>query len=143
MLAASIDAAGQRTTRGRSMSWPTLVTAVRWLSLLLVLVIAGCSRSPEVRSARYLDRGDAHAARGQLREAILEYRNALRLTPGNERAIRQLGLSHYQLGDLQQALRYLLKAEELAPGARDIRLKVATIYFLDGKWDDARQELAI
>jgi Tfp pilus assembly protein PilF len=38
-----------------------------------------------------------------------EFRNVLRIDPANERAIRQLGNAHYQLGEPAQAFRFLLK----------------------------------
>src|SRR5437879_6487547 len=83
------------------------------------------------------DRDDKYDAQEQYQEAILEYRNVLRIDPANERAIRQLGLAHYQLGELGQAFRYLLKAEELAPDNPEVRLKLGTIYFLGGQADEA------
>jgi tetratricopeptide (TPR) repeat protein len=69
-----------------------------WTLLLVVglLVATDCPRSPEVKKARHLERGDKYAAQEQYPEAILEYRNVLRIDPANERAIRQLGLAHYQ-----------------------------------------------
>src|SRR2546428_13650516 len=90
-------------------------TARGWAGLLIMglLVAAGCSRSPEAQKARYLERGDKYAAREQYREAILEYRNVLKYDSSNARAIRQLGLAHYQLGELGQAYQYLLKAQQL------------------------------
>ncbi len=114
-----------------------------WTLFLVVglLVVAGCSRSPEAKKARHLERGDKYAAQEQYRDAILEYRNVLRIDPANARAIRQLGVSYFQLGELAQAFRYLLKAEELAPDAADIRLKLGTIYLLSGKADEARREV--
>src|SRR5882672_7092409 len=111
------------------------------LLILTLLVVAGCSRSPEAEKARHLERGDKYAAQEQYQEAILEYRNVLRIDPANERAIKQLGLAHYQLGELGQAFRYLLKAEELAPDAPDVRAKLARIYYLGGNADEARREL--
>src|SRR5262245_7359470 len=113
-----------------------------WTVLLAVglLVGAGCSRSPEAQKARYLDRGDKYAAREQYREAILEYRNVLRLDPTNARATRQLGLSHNQLGEVAQAFPFLLKAQELAPDDSEVRLKLGAIYLLAGKRDEAREE---
>src|SRR6266849_6732500 len=118
-------------------------TARGWAGLLIMglFVVAGCSRSPEAQKARHLERGDKYAAREQYREAILEYRNVLRLDPANERAIRQVGISYYQLGELSQAFPYLLKAETLAPNAPDVRLKLGTIYLLGGKPDEARREV--
>ena len=114
-----------------------------WTLLLVGLLIgAGCSRSPEAQKARFLERGDKYAAREQYREAILEYRNVLRLDPANARATRQLGLLHNQLGELAQAFRFLLKAQELTPDDSEVRLKLGGIYFVAGKHDEAREEAA-
>src|SRR5215469_2122502 len=113
-----------------------------WAMLLAVglLAAAGCSRSPEAQKARYLERGDKYAAREQYREAILEYRNVLRLDPANARATRQLGLLHNQLGEFAQAFRFLLKAQELTPDDSEVRLKLGGIYLLGGKHEQAREE---
>ena len=114
-----------------------------WTFLLIVglVVLTACSRSPEAKKARYLERGDKYVAHEQYREAILEYRNVLRLDPNDARANRQLGLSYYQLGELGQAFPYLLKTEKLAPDALDVRLKLGTIYLRGGKADEARREV--
>src|SRR4029434_158657 len=113
-----------------------------WTILLAVglLTVAGCSRSPEAQKARYLERGDKYAAREQYREAILEYRNVLRLDPANARATSQLGVLHNQFGECAQAFRLLLKAQELTPDDREVRLKLGGIYLLAGKPDEAREE---
>lgn len=117
----------------RSHGWTVLV-------VLGLLLVGGCSRSPEARKSRHLERGDRNVAREQYRDAILEYRNVLRVDPANERAVRQLGVLHYQLGELAQAFRFLLKAEELAPDALDVRLKLGMVYLLGGKADEARRQ---
>src|SRR5215470_18495848 len=115
-----------------------------WATPLIVALalVAGCSRSPEAQKARYLERGDNYAAREQYREAILEYRNVLRLEPANARATRQLGLMHNQLGEFAQAFRFLLNAQELTPDDSEVRLKLGGIYLLGGKRDEAREEAA-
>src|SRR6266478_9071370 len=140
----ALSSSGRMPARLRREKQPMSRRNCGWTILLVVglLVVAGCSRSPEARKARYLERGDKYAAQEQYQEAILEYRNVLRIDPANERAIRQLGLAHYQLGELGQAFRYLLKAEELAPDAPDVRVKLGTIYFLGGRPDDARREVS-
>jgi len=105
-----------------------------WAALLLVglVLVAGCSRSPEAQKARHLERGDKFIEREQYREAILEYRNVLKFDPANARAIKQLGLAHYHLGEMAQAFRYLLKTQEFTPDDLDIRLKLGGIYYLGG-----------
>src|SRR6266403_1411655 len=98
------------------------------LLILGLVVSAGCARSPEAQKARYLERGDKYAAREQYREAIIEYRNVLRLDQKNSRAIRQLGVAHYHLGELGQAYRFLLKAQEQDANNVEVRLKLGAIY---------------
>ncbi len=110
------------------------------LVLIPVLIATGCARSPEAKKARYLERGDRYVAREKYREAILEYRNVLRIDQNNARAIRQLGLAHYQLGDAAQAYAFLLKSQELDPNDLEVRLKLGAIYVLGRKPDEARQE---
>src|SRR5215831_8186962 len=113
-----------------------------WNLLLVVglVIVVGCSRSPEAQKARHLERGDKYAAREQYREATLEYRNVLRYEANNARAIRQLGLAYYHLGEVGYAYRYLLKAQELTPNDLDVRLKLGAMYLLGAKTEEARQE---
>src|SRR5438093_4381744 len=123
----------------------SLTRATRgWAILFAVglLIVAGCSRSPEAQKARYLERGDKYAQREQYREAIIEYQNVLRFDAANVRAMRQLGVLHYQLGELAQSFRYLLKAQELGPDDLEVRLKLGTIYLLGGKREEGGREVA-
>ncbi len=109
--------------------------------LMIALVLAGCSRSPEAKKARYLERGDRYFKQEQYREAIIEYRNALRIDQKAPRAARQIGLAHYQLGQLGLAFRFLLAAQELEPDNTEVRLKLAGIYLAGGRPDDASTQV--
>ena len=129
-------------TTSRTETLPFMSQSTRgWAGLLMValLLISGCSRSPEAQKARHLERGDKYAAREQYHEAILEYRNVLGYDPANTRAIKQIGLAHYQLGEVAQAFPYLLKAQEITPDDVDVRLKLGAIYYLAGKRAEARE----
>ena len=88
----------------------TLATLV--LVAACLVVSAGCSRSPEAKKARHLERGEKFLARKAYKDAVIEYRNVLRLEPANAVAIRNIGLAHYQAGELQDAFPYLRKATE-------------------------------
>jgi tetratricopeptide (TPR) repeat protein len=116
---------------------------LRGVLILLVVALAlatGCARSPEAKKARFLERGDRYFKQAQYREAVIEYRNALRIDGNNAQAIRQLALAHYQLGELAQSFRFLLKAQELEPDNPEIPLKLATVYLLGRKPDEARTQ---
>src|SRR2546425_12528192 len=108
-----------RTSRG----WVVCVLAV-------LVAVAGCARSPEAQKARHLDRGDKYFARGQYREAIIEYRNVLRVEAANVRVTRQLGLAHYQLGEAGSAVRRPPKARKPHPPNVQVRQKPAAIFLL-------------
>ena len=114
--------------------------ATRWRTLTIVglLVAAGCSKSPEALRERHLERGDRYARQQQFREAIIEYRNVLQQDPVHVRATRQLALLYYELGEPERAFPHLLKAEQIAPEDLDVRLKLGAIYVLAGKADEAR-----
>src|SRR3989454_5843068 len=111
------------------------------LLLVGVTLMAGCARSPEAKKARHLERGDKYFSKAQYREALIEYANVLQLDQANARAIRQLALAHYQLGQVGQAFPYLVKAQELDPGDADIRLKLGSIYLVARQPATARQQV--
>jgi len=109
--------------------------------LMIALVLAGCARTPEAKKARYLERGNRYFKLEQYREAILEYRNVLRIDQKEPAATRQLGLAHYQLGQFGVAFRYLTQAQQLDPDNTEVRLKLASIYVLGGRPDDATAQV--
>ena len=109
------------------------------LTLVMSLVAAvGCSRSPEATKARHLERGEKYFVKKDYKDAIIEYRNVLRIEPMNPIAIRRLGLAHYQTGALRDAFPFLSKATELEPSNQDVRVKLGTVYLVANRLDDAR-----
>src|SRR5436309_15780464 len=109
--------------------------APRLALLLLVMglvVVTGCSRSPEAKKARHLERGDRYFAKEQYRDAVIEYQRALRIDPNERRAITRAGLSLVQLGSPGRAYPYLVKAIELDPGNAEARLKPGPVFVQAG-----------
>jgi len=113
-----------------------------WIFLVLAVLAlgTGCARSPEARKARHIERGDKYFAQEHYPEAIIEYQNVLRIDARNVKAIRQVGLAYYQLGEQGGALSYLLKAKELDPGQLEVHLRLGAIELLQGKLQDAAAE---
>src|SRR5207244_9050019 len=96
---------------------PPMVRLARICIILLLsvfVVATGCARSPDAKKARHLERGDKYFSRAQYREAVIEYANVLQVDRANPRAIRQLAIAHYQLGQIGQAFPYLIKQYALA-----------------------------
>lgn len=107
---------------------------------LAVVISASCAWSAEAQREDHLRRADEHFAAEEYREAILEYLNVLKLSPGDPHATARLGLSHFALGEVQQAYGYLAKARELGVEDADVRIRLGTLLVLTHKLDDARTE---
>ena len=122
------------------MARPVGLRSGALLIIVMLSLLAGCARSPEAKKARHLERGDRYFQQEKYREAVLEYRNVLRIDTDNTRAIRQLGLAHYQLGEMGHAGRYLLRTQELEPENLEARLKLGSLYLLGGRPEDAVRE---
>jgi putative PEP-CTERM system histidine kinase len=117
------------------------IRGCRAFVVIVALALAvGCARSSDEQRARALERGDRHFAGEQYREAIVEYREALRHDPANPRAIRQLGLAYLQMGDLAVASPFLLRAEEQAPDDLEVRQRLGQLYLAGRKPDEATAE---
>src|SRR5262245_54884379 len=119
--------------------------ASAWIALGLSVLIptTGCSRSAEANKTQHLERGDKYFAKAQFREAIIEYANVVRIDEKNVRAYRQIALAHYQLGEVGQAVPYLMKVQELDPEDREVRLKLGTLYLVARQPVQARQQAAV
>lgn len=107
---------------------------------LVIVCLVGCTRSPEEKKARHLERGDQYYNQQRYREAVLEYRNALRIETENAHAIQRLGLAYYQLGEMGPSFPFLLKTRELVPDNLETRLKLGTMYLAARKNSEARDE---
>src|SRR5579862_2667006 len=69
----------------------------------LGLSIGACSRTPE----KYLTSGDSYLKAGKYNEAILQYRNALELSPKLAKAHLQLARAYLAIQADQQAYKEL------------------------------------
>jgi tetratricopeptide (TPR) repeat protein len=67
--------------------------AIVWLcSMAGCILLAGCSRNPQVALKKHLDRGNSYFEAAKYREAAIEYRNAIQIDP-------KLAQAHYSLAE--------------------------------------------
>src|SRR5678815_3830002 len=62
--------------------------------LVAVLLVAGCSRSPQEKYSEFVGLGQKQSAAGDFNRAILSYRNALLAQPDNADGHYQLALAY-------------------------------------------------
>ena len=106
----------------------------RAVTVVLILALAACSKS----AADYVASGDAHAAGGRLREAVIEYRNAVQQDPRLGDVRLKLAKTFEQLGEGGNAAREYVRAADLLPENAEAQLKAGTFLLLGGQFEDAR-----
>src|SRR5215212_4616741 len=100
---------------------------------------AGCrGKDPEIVKREYVRSGDSYVARKQLREAALEYRNAIQQDPRFGEARLKLADTYAQLGEPANALREYVRAADLLPDNLDAQLNAANALLGAGQFQDAQ-----
>ena len=117
------------------------VRRVLVVPILLALAITGCSRDPETARQQHLERGDAYVAKGDLREAELEYRNAIQQDQAFGEARFKLAQVYVQLGNGNGALAEAVRAADLMPEHTDVQMLATQILLAAGRTADARDRV--
>jgi tetratricopeptide (TPR) repeat protein len=81
----------------------------------LLLILAGCSRTPEQTRDLHLERGKKLLESKEYARAMLEFRSAIKAKPNEAESYYQLGLSARGSGDILTAAQAFRKAVELDP----------------------------
>jgi tetratricopeptide (TPR) repeat protein len=104
------------------------------ITFVICLLIA-CS-SPEERFAKHVERAEELAEAGETEEAILEYRNALKIDSESAAANERLGSLLLRQGDLS-ATYYLGEAFRIDPSRIDLAMRLARVLLASGQMDEA------
>src|SRR3954447_26000422 len=83
--------------------------------LVMIAILAGCSRDPNVVKKRYLESGNRYFEKGKYKEARIMYLDALQKDQRYGPAYYKLGLTTLKTGPLMQAVNALRRAVELLP----------------------------
>jgi tetratricopeptide (TPR) repeat protein len=110
------------------------------LLAVVALIAAGCNRNPAERKKMFLEKGDRYFGDKHYGEAVIEYKNALRLDPVFGDAYYRLGLALLQEGQWSPATESLSRAVQFSPDNIDARLRLGDILVAAGQYGDARSQ---
>lgn len=100
----------------------------RTLSIgVMILILSGCSQSPQAREARYLEKGKKEFQQENYAVAILHFKNAMQAQPRDAEPYYELGLAYLASHDFNTAAAYFRKASELNPKHTGAQLKLAEL----------------
>jgi tetratricopeptide (TPR) repeat protein len=123
--------------RERSGASMTQAQKVFGVTTALVLLIA-CERDPELAKREYLRNGDTYVSQNKLREATIEYRNAVGVDSRFGEARLKLANTYAELGDAPNAFREYVRAADLMPDNVDAQLKAGHLLLAGRSFEDAR-----
>jgi tetratricopeptide (TPR) repeat protein len=104
-----------------------------------ILFAAGCS-SDEEKIAGFMQRGNEYEEAGQLKEAIIEYKNVLQIDPNLADAHRKLANAYLNSDELRQAYWELSETIRLDPEDVESRLAYAAISMAAQNFDLALEQ---
>ena len=93
----------------------------------MILALAGCSQSPAVREARYLEKGKKEFQKKNYAVAVLHFKNAIAAAPRDAEPYYQMGLAYLASTDFNTAASYFRKATELNPKHTGAQLRLAEL----------------
>jgi len=105
---------------------------------VLLALAPGCSRDPERAAKQFVANGDRYATAGRLKDAAIEYRNAIKQTPGAVELHAKLADVSARTSDVQTVVRELLQIAELAPTDPAAQVQAGSVYLLAGRFAEAR-----
>jgi tetratricopeptide (TPR) repeat protein len=124
-----------RTTRGSLLTLGAVLVSVSLASTI------GCNRDPNVRKQKYLQSGERYEKEGKLREAVIQFSNALRFDRGFAAAHYELAKTYSRMDLPNQAYMELMRTVELSPGNLQARLDLGNL-LLSGRQPDRAAEQA-
>src|SRR5258707_6372023 len=91
------------------------------------LILAGCSRDPNVRKQKFVAQGDAYFKDGKYPEAQISYTRALQIDPRYVEALYKSALCYEHMGNWNGAFQLLRRAVDLAPDDMDAQFHLVKI----------------
>jgi tetratricopeptide (TPR) repeat protein len=104
---------------------------------VFLLVAAGCTNS-ETQKKEFFETGKQLAAEKRYVEAILQFRNALKLDDKYAEARVQLAETFAASGNAEGAYREYQRAADLLPNDPAVQTRAATMLFMAGQFEDVR-----
>ncbi|TFG61297.1 MAG: tetratricopeptide repeat protein [Deltaproteobacteria bacterium] len=108
-------------------------------SIPLAMFLFSCSRSPEATLAKHVKRGDEYVREEKFKEAVIEYKNAVKAVPKDSGAHWKLAKAAIEAKDVQTAFAELQETVELDPNNYEALGKLGEIYVMVGKIEEARK----
>lgn len=112
--------------------------------LIILILSVSCSniknRDSETERKEYTFlKGMNLYQKGELREALKEYKKVYSVDSQNVVLIKEIAMIYYELGDRESSIDFLKRAEKLSPKDDNIKKNLAVVYYSIGNLDKAEE----
>jgi len=111
-------------------------------TLLALVFVSGCSRDPNVRKQKYLASGKRYVDAGKLKEAQIQFMNALKVDHNFSDAHYELAKIYLKTGAVREGYGELMRTVDLAPGNLPARIDLGNVLLAGNVADRASQQVA-
>ena len=111
-------------------------------SLLILGFLSGCSKNPAELQKKFMANGQHYLSEGKTNEAVIEFRNLLKLNPRSAKGRYWLGKAYLKKGWTSNALQQFQEASKLDPLLLEIHLELARYGVNSGQWKAVKPEIA-
>ncbi|MFQ5561493.1 MAG: tetratricopeptide repeat protein [Nitrospinota bacterium] len=97
-------------------------------ALFVILSFFSCSKDKGESYQKHFEKGEAYLKQEKFDEAVIEFKNAVKIDPDNGLGHYKLGMAYVRKGNvpgLQQGFKELTKAVERNPELLDAQMKLA------------------
>lgn len=97
--------------------------------------------SPEVKRERYLKGGREYIAQSKINEAVIMFKNAVKVDPAYADSHHELGLALLRKADYRRAFGEFRRAADLNPEMVQTRYYLGNLYALSQDFPHAKEQL--
>ena len=121
------------------------MTKSRWLrrlvaAVLTAIVLAGCSRDPNVMKQKYFQSGTHYFEKGKYREAAIQYQNAIKLDPRYTEAHYQLAQCFLKMELRNGAFTELSRTVDLNPQNSKAHIDLGNLLIAARQFEKAEEQ---
>src|SRR5437868_9271489 len=100
------------------------------LSATMLFAILGCTADPAKQKSDFVASAEKFMAAGKYSDAVIQYRNALKIEANSSVLNNSLGDAHFRNGQLRESFLAYKKATELDPANATAQLSMARFYLV-------------
>jgi tetratricopeptide (TPR) repeat protein len=108
----------------------------------LLFAIAGCKADPAKQKAAFLESGDKYKTAGQFNEAIIQYKNALKIDGNSAEINYKLAEAYFQNQQYRDCFLALKKTTDIDPNHAPALLLMGRFYLVTQQFQEALQSAA-